>query len=258
MTFQTIVLLSLIQGITEFLPISSSAHLLLFPVLLNITDQGVITDIFAHLGSLLAVMWFYRKDLKDIILSIFTKKMNRTMFYSLVFAALPIVVVGLLFLIFNIEFRNPKIVIYTSIIFGALFYIADKIGKKKFTIKKLSVKNAFYIGLAQVLASIPGVSRSGITTTAGLFLGYKREDVLKFSFLLSIPTIILVCLGGILKFALNPQDIFILPLIEVSIFSFIFSLMIIRVMVLCLKHISFKPFAVYRIILGIFLYLYLK
>ena len=258
MTFQTIVLLSLIQGITEFLPISSSAHLLLFPVLLHITDQGIITDVFAHLGSLLAVMIFYKNDIKDMFLSLFDKKHNRKILYALIIATLPIVFVGLLFLVLGIELRNPKIVIYTSIIFGSLFYIADKFGKKKFSLNKLSLKNAFYIGMVQVLASIPGVSRSGITTTCGLFLGYKREDILKFSFLLSIPTIALVCGGGILKFALNPQPISFIPLIGVSIFSFIFSLISMKFMMSWIKYSSFKPFAIYRVILGIFLYLYLK
>ena len=258
MTFQTVILLSLIQGITEFLPISSSAHLILFPILLNITDQGAIVDIFAHLGSLFAVMFFYRKDIKDIILSIFNKKNDRTMLYSLIIATLPIVLLGLIFLIFKIELRNPEIVIYTSIIFGTFFYIADKFGNKKLSIKKLSLKDAFYIGMSQTFAALPGASRSGTTLTCSLLLGYKRQDALKFSFLLSIPTIIFVCSGEMLKFLINPTAINIIPLIEVTVFSFIFSLMTIKFMMLLLKHISFKPFAVYRIALGIILYLYLK
>lgn len=257
MDLKTILLLSLIQGITEFLPVSSSAHLMLFPFLFNISDQGVITDIFAHFGSLFAVIYFYRQDIKEIFLSIFSKK-DKTMFYSLIIATFPIFIIGLLFFIFKIEFRNPKIVAYTSIIFGLLFYLSDTFGKKKNSIKKLSIKDAFYIGLAQVLSIIPGVSRSGITTTCALSIGYKRYDAIKFSFLLSIPTMILVGCGGILKFALNPEQIELLPLFEITIFSFIFSLATIKFMMLWLKKMSFKPFAIYRIILGIFLYLYLK
>ena len=258
MGFGTIILLSLIQGITEFLPISSSAHLMLFPFLLKVSDQGIVTDIFAHLGSLIAVMFFYRKDIKNIILSVFYKKYNRTMFYSLIVATLPIAMIGLLFLLFKIELRNPQIVIYTSIIFGLLLFLADKYGKKKYSLKKLSVKDAFYIGLAQMLSAIPGVSRSGITTTCGLSLGYKREDILKFSFLISIPAIILVGLGGTLKLIINPQPIDFSVISLVMLFSFIFSLMIIKFITYWLKNSSFKPFAIYRIVLGIILYLYLK
>ncbi|MCR5506319.1 MAG: undecaprenyl-diphosphate phosphatase, partial [bacterium] len=178
--------------------------------------------------------------------------------YSLIIASLPILFLGIMLFLFKIEFRNPKIVIYTSIIFGSIFYFADKFGAKKLSLKNISIKNAFYIGLFQILSAIPGVSRSGITTTSALFLGYKREDALKFSFLLSIPTIIFVTCGGILKFVINPIDVNILPLFGVMIFSFIFSIMTIKFIMLWLKHCSFKPFAIYRIILGIFLYLYLK
>ena len=258
MSFEIIILLSLIQGITEFLPVSSSAHLMLFPFLAKVVDQGVVTDIFAHIGSLLAVILFYRNDLKSIILSIFSPKKNKNMLYCIIIATLPIVFVGLLFLIFKIDIRNPKIVIYTSIIFGLMLFITDKFGKKKYLLKNLSLKDAFYIGVAQTLASIPGVSRSGITTTCGLSLGYKREDTLKFSFLISIPAIILVGCGGILKFIVEPQPIDFSSMIYVMLFSFIFSFMAIRFMVYLLKHSSFKPFAIYRILLGIFLYLYLK
>ena len=257
MGFEIIILLSLIQGITEFLPISSSAHLMLFPFLAKVADQGVITDIFAHIGSLLAVILFYRKDIKDIILSIFSPKKNKNMLYCIIIATLPIVFVGLLFLIFKINIRNPQVVIYISIVFGLMLFMADKFGKEKYLLKNLSLKDAFYIGVAQTLASIPGISRSGITVTCGLSLGYKREDSLKFSFLISIPAIILVGFGGILKLAINPQPIDLSSMMFVMLFSFVFSLIAIRFMVYWLKKSSFKPFAIYRILLGIFLYLYL-
>ena len=110
MDLKTILLLSLIQGITEFLPVSSSAHLMLFPFLFNISDQGVITDIFAHFGSLFAVIYFYRQDIKEIFLSIFSKK-DKTMFYSLIIATFPIFIIGLLFFIFNIKPINFTFII---------------------------------------------------------------------------------------------------------------------------------------------------
>ena len=258
MSIENIILLSLIQGITEFLPVSSSAHLMLFPFLFHIADQGVIADVFAHIGSLLAVIYFYRKDVKKISLSLFDKKADRTMFYSIFVATLPILFVGAFCFFSGLKFRNPKIVIYTSILFGSIFYLADKFGKKKLSIKKMSIKNAFYIGMCQVLSIIPGVSRSGITSTCGLVLKYKREDILKFSFLLSIPTIILAGGAGMLRFIINPQPIDLSPLILIMVFSFFFSIVTIKFMMLWIKHLSFKPFAIYRILLGIFLYFYLK
>lgn len=258
MTFANILLLSLIQGITEFIPVSSSAHLMLFPFLLGNEYQGAIVDVFAHMGSLLAVMLFYRKEIKKLVLSLFKKNADRNMLFALIIATMPIVIFGLIVVVTHIKFRSVNMIIYTSIIFGIFLYLADKFGSKKLSIKKMSLKNAFYIGLAQILSAIPGVSRSGITSTCGLMLNYKREEILKFSFLLSIPTIICVTGGGILEFIMKPETISLAPLLSIMFFSFIFSFLTIKFMMSKIKRISFKPFAIYRICLGIFLYIYLK
>ena len=257
MTVLYIILLAFIQGITEFLPISSSAHLLIFPRIFNIEDQGVIIDIAGHIGSLFAVLYFYRQDF-SLILKNFFKGGDNSFLLKLVLATFPTVVVGAILVLFNIEFRNPKVVIYTSIIFGLLFYLADRFGKNRNGMEKLTVKEAFYIGMAQILAIIPGVSRSGITLTEGMYLGLKRDVALKFSFLLLVPTIILVGLGGVYKFIKSPESIDILPIVLMAFFSFIFSLFVIKFVLYFVKKCSFKIFALYRVALGIFLYFYLK
>lgn len=252
-----IILLSLIQGITEFLPISSSAHLILFPYLLKVSDQGIIIDISAHIGSLFAVLYFYRNDFKEILKNLIKKKEDK-LFSKLCIATIPILILGIIFFILNINLRNPKIIIYTSIIFGTLFYLSDTLGKKVKTFKEISLKDSFLIGFAQMLAIIPGVSRSGITTTTALASGIKREDALKFSFLLSVPTIIFAGIGGSVKLIKSPEQINFIPIILTILFSFIFSLLAIKFMICWIKKSSFKIFAIYRILLGIFLYLYLK
>lgn len=256
MIITNIILLSLIQGITEFLPISSSAHLILFPFLLKISDQGTIIDISAHIGSLFAVLYFYRKDFKEILTNLIHKKDNK-LFLKLCIATLPTLILGVLFFILKINLRNPEIIIYTSIIFGTLFYLSDVFGKKIKNFNEISLKDTIFIGLAQMIAIIPGVSRSGITTTTALASGIKREDALKFSFLLSVPTIIFAGIGGAFDLINKSEQINIIPIVSTILFSFIFSLLAIKFMICWIKKSSFKIFAIYRIILGILLYLYL-
>ncbi len=251
-----IILLSLIQGFTEFLPISSSAHLILFPYLLKISDQGIIIDISAHIGSLFAVLYFYKNDFKEIIINI--SKKNFKLLIKLTIATLPILIFGTILFFLNINFRNPKIIIYTSIIFGILFYISDIKGKQIKNFNNISYKNAFFIGLSQILSLIPGVSRSGITTTTSLFSGITREASLKFSFLLSVPTIIFAGIGGSFNLLKNPENINITSILLTILFSFISSITAIKFMLCWIKKSSFKIFALYRIILGVFLYFYLK
>lgn len=253
----TIIMLSVLQGITEFLPVSSSAHLLLFPYLLKIQDQGLVIDIFLHLGSFLAVLVFYKRDIYNILRESF-KNLKKSLFLKLFVATLPIVLFGGVLYLLGIEFRNPKIVIYTSLIFGVILYCADKYSKKNKRLQNLTFKQSIVIGLAQMLAIIPGVSRSGITSSMALIFNQDRKSALKFSFLLSIPTIFLSgCLAGVKivneGVVFNVIDVFLL-----LAFSFVCSLLVIKFMTGWVKKSSFKIFAVYRILLAIFLYLYLK
>lgn len=260
-----LILLSFIQGVTEFLPVSSSAHLLILPYITNIKDQGIIIDISAHIGSLLAVCYFYRIDIINIVKSTFSKKCNenikeKQLSLKLILAFLPIVIFGIIMVAFNIsEMRNPNIVIYTSAIFGIILYLADLYGKKKRDINELSFTSAILIGLSQILATIPGVSRSGITLTTAMACGQNRESSLKFTFLLSIPTIMLIAMGSFIKFIfLMPIEINYYYICLTIVFSFLFSLFAIKFILNWVKKSSFKIFAIYRILLALFLYIFLK
>ena len=259
-TFLYLSLLSFIQGITEFLPISSSAHLLVLPHILDVSDQGIIIDVAAHIGSLIAVCYFYRKDIMDIIKNLFSKnKEENQLFFKVSIAFIPLFLLGIVMYFGNFkELRNPKIVIYTSLIFGILLYIADIYGSKKRDLKKLTYLDAFFIGLTQILSVIPGVSRSGSTMTMAMFCGQKRTSAVKFAFLLSIPTISLVGLGGIVEFISSPITINVLYLLYTIVLSFIFSLFAIKFMIKWIEKSSFKIFAIYRILFAILLFFILK
>ncbi len=253
-----IVLLAFVQGVTEFLPVSSSAHILILPSILDVKDQGLVVDIALHIGSFLAVLFYYRIDILEIIKSLFSKKADKSLFIKIIIASIPAVIFGTFVFLVGINFRNPHIVIFTSVIFGIFLYLSDLFGKKKKLFKDISYKEAFLIGISQAFAIIPGVSRSGITTTSMLFLNYKREDALKFSFLISLPLIFLAGVGGVLKFVNEPQTINVLTLFITILLSFIFSLLAIRFMISWVKTSSFKVFALYRIALGVVLYFFLK
>ena len=260
--FIYLTLLSLIQGVAEFLPISSSGHLLILPNILNVADQGIIVDISAHIGSLLAVLYFYRKEIYEIILSILRVKKNEEddkLFMNLLLSLFPIIIIGGIIYLTGLDnFRNPNIVIYTSIIFGILLYISDKYSKKQKELKQLSYKDSLIIGLSQTLALIPGVSRSGITITTGMGLGQTRSSIVKYTFLLSIPTIMMAGCAGVLEFINSPVKININYLLFTIMLSFIFSLTAIKFMIGWVRKSSFKIFAIYRILFEIFLYFFLN
>ena len=260
-----LILLSFMQGITEFLPVSSSAHLLILPYLTSIKDQGILIDICAHIGSLLAVCFFYRKDIWQMITALFkadtkSEKKDRILDFKLIIAFMPIVIFGIVMFMFNLsEIRNPGIVIYTSAIFGVILYIADVVGSKKYDIYEVSYLSAFLIGVSQVLATVPGVSRSGVTLTTAMFCGQNRASALKFTFLLSIPTILLVAIGGFMKFlVIMPVKLNYCYILITIVASFIFSLLAIKFILKWVRRSSFKIFAIYRILLSLFLYIFLK
>ena len=258
MSIGYILLLSFIQGLTEFIPVSSSAHLLILPYLMNYEDQGVFFDVVAHLGSLFAVLYFYRNDFILLVREFFKKGGNRKLSFNIIVSMIPITVLGLGFVVFNINLRNPYIVVFTSIIFGIVLYLSDKFGKNVKNIDSLSYKEAFFIGVMQMMAVVPGVSRSGATVSGGLFLGMKRRDALKFSFLLSVPTIMMVGLGSSLKLAKSGVDFsYLYPSLFMFFGSFVFSMFTIKFMMKFIKKHSFKWFAIYRVLLGIVLYLFL-
>ena len=177
-------ILAIIQGITEFIPVSSSSHLIIFSELSNFNYRSLEIDVSLHLGSLIAIILYFRKDLIQII-------KNKNLVLLFLFGSLPLFIVGF-FIYYTglIDYlREIKIIAWTTLIFGILLYFADKFKTQRFIDKDLTIKNILLIGLFQVLALIPGVSRSGIVITAGRFLNFSRYDSSKISFYLSIPAL---------------------------------------------------------------------
>lgn len=196
-----LILLGLVQGITEFLPISSSAHLILLPHLMGWKDQGIVYDIAAHLGSLLAVLIYFRKDLEKVIKPwliqplAYRKDSDHRLLIFLMLATLPIALVGLFLYDYVAHFlRSPLVIALASIIFGLLLWWADIKCQQVKSFERIDYRAAGLFGLAQILALIPGTSRSGITMTAGLMMGFDRQTAARFSFLMAVPVILLA--GG--------------------------------------------------------------
>tara|TARA_B100000965_G_scaffold276616_1_gene234441 strand:+ start:2700 stop:3497 length:798 start_codon:yes stop_codon:yes gene_type:complete len=262
-TFQIIVL-GIIQGLTEFLPISSSGHLVLVPKIFGFTDQGVNFDIAVHLGSLFAVVLYFRGDLFLMLSSIlsFQKNTNNRdvkLFLYLIIATIPSVFMGyFLSDLIEEQLRNPLIIASTLSLFGVLMWIADKKSVRKDTVYNLDFTKAVIIGIAQSLALVPGTSRSGITMTAALFLGLKKEDAAKFSFLLSIPVILLASCYKFFQILFNGIQVIWSELFIGMVVAFLVAYFSIGIFMRILRNYGLVPFAIYRIILGIvILYLFL-
>ena len=241
-----IFLLSLIQGITEFLPISSSSHLIIFSNFTDFKNQNLSIDISLHIGSFLAVITYFQKDLRSFI-------KNKSLFLKILIASLPVMIFGFFLIQTGLidKIRNIEVIGWTTLIFGILLYISDKFKSEKNISINLSYKNAIFIGLFQILSLIPGVSRSGISITAARLLNFKRYDAAKISFLLSIPTLGAVSVFGV-KNLITSEDAEISALNIISILlSFIFSLITINYFLKYIKKFSLNIFVFYRIILGI-------
>ena len=243
-----IFLLSLIQGITEFLPISSSSHLIIFSKYSGFENQSLSIDISLHIGSFLAVITYFYKDIINLI-------KNKELLFKIFTASIPVMFFGFFLVQTDLieKLRNIQVIAWTTLIFGILLYISDKCKLKKIISTDLSYKSAIFIGLFQILSLLPGVSRSGISITAARFLNFKRFDSAKISFLLSIPTLGAVSVFG-LKNIFTSQDVNISILNFVSIFlSYIFSLITISYFLKYIKKFSLDIFVIYRILLGLIL-----
>ena len=189
-----IIILGIIQGVAEFLPISSNAHLIMAEQLLDYHNHNEILNLVFHLGSLLAIITYFFSELLGLL-----KKPK--MIFNIVAATIPVIIVGYFvhkFRLINYEYFSIKIIAITLIVFGIILFVSDKINHSKILYKDLNLKGSLIIGLFQIISLIPGVSRSGITLTAGRFLGYSRFEAAKFSFFLSIPTTAGACFLGIL------------------------------------------------------------
>lgn len=247
-----ILILSFIQGVTEFLPISSSSHLILVSEYLNFEEQSLLIDVSLHIGSFLAVTLYFYKD-------IFNFLKNKLLLLKILFSSLPVMMIGFFLIKFGLieKIRNLETIAWMTIIFGLLLYVSDQFNLKKNLQNNFTFKSAIIIGLFQILSLIPGVSRSGIAITAARLLNFKRVDSAKISFLLSIPI-----LGGVSFFGLKNlfllNDTYLMKLNLLSMFtSFIFSLITIKYFLKYINKFNLNLFVYYRILLGLFL-LYLN
>ena len=260
-----ILLLSLVQGLTEFLPISSSAHLILVPVIFGFEDQGLAFDVAVHLGSLLAVISYFHHELRIITRDFFqslipggTATRNSRMAWMIMLATIPIVVIGVVFKsMAETDLRSVPVIATTTILFGLLLYGYDKMGSKTREEYTIRWKDALIIGLFQTLAIIPGTSRSGITITAGLMLGLTREAASRFSFLLAIPTILMS--GGLMTLDLIQADTPVnwKELLSGALLSFVSAYLCIHYFLKLIERVGMLPFVIYRFILGMALLLLL-
>jgi undecaprenyl-diphosphatase len=252
-----IVVLALIQGITEFLPISSSGHLLLVPALTGWPDQGILTDVMVHMGSFLAVVVYFWRDCMNLTTGGLDLLRGRVTAWGrlamyIVIGTIPAVLFGLF--LDKIGFMDavrqmPQIVAWNAIVFGILLYVCDYFGLSTRRMSDMSLVPALIIGVAQAIAIIPGTSRSGITMTAARALGFERPEAARFAFLLGIPAI---AGAGILKLgdALASGETISFSMILTAILTFFVALGTITILMKLVRHMSFLPFAVYRVLLG--------
>jgi undecaprenyl-diphosphatase len=243
-----ILILSAIQGISEFLPISSTAHLILVSNLYDLKSSSLLIDISLHLGSLLAIIFFFRRDLLDL-------KNNQKLLILIILGSIPLVIFG--YILHSTELihllRNIKVIAWTTLIFGIILFFADqrKIDQNIHT--NLNLKSIIFIGLFQILALIPGVSRAGITMTAARFLKFNRVDSSKIAFLLSIPALAGASFLGLKDLFYQSVEINYLIVIAITL-SFLFSYMTVKFFLNYINKFSLNIFVIYRIIIAFVLF----
>ncbi len=256
-----LILVALIQGITEFLPVSSSGHLILVPRLTGLDDQGQVIDVAVHVGTLGAVVLYFRSDVARAfagLLKIAQRDFddpNARLALGLIIATVPVVLAGLVLKLTGLDdaLRSIAVVGWATLIFGVVLYWADQSGGSEKASGDWTARDALTMGLFQVLALIPGTSRSGITITAGRKLGYARADAARLAMLMSIPTILAsgVLLG--LEVAVTMDAAAARDAGIAAIFAFVAALAALAIMMRLLKSVSFTPYVIYRIALGIIL-----
>ena len=262
MDWLQLVALALIQGLTEFLPISSSAHLILPSQILGWPDQGLAFDVAVHVGTLAAVVLAFRREVVDILGGWFgqfsgsgslasRQTSSSRLGWMVLLATLPAVIAGALFNdLIETSLRSSLVIAITTLGFGMLLWWADVRGARRRDLATLTFKAALIVGLFQALALIPGTSRSGITITAALLLGFERLSAARFSFLLSIP---LILAAGTLKgveLAQTGSDAAVHDVLIGALLSFMAALVCIKLFLAALDRIGMWPFVVYRLVLG--------
>ncbi len=254
-----LIILAVVQGITEFLPVSSSGHLVLLPHLVGWRDQGLNIDIAVHVGTLGAVLVYFHRDVWGILRGFLggktrERKAGRALGIYILVSLVPVVVAGGLMAYLAPEiFRSPLIVAWTMLGFGVLLWLADRIGMTLRRVEHMTYVSAFIIGMAQILALLPGTSRSGITMTAARFLGFERHAAARFSMLMSIPVIVAAAAAAGHDLLKTGEPIVTGAAGIAAAIAFLTALLSLAVLMLILKRVSFTPFVIYRVILGIVL-----
>lgn len=257
MTGLQIVVLAVVQGLTEFLPISSSGHLVLVPYLVEWTDQGLAFDVAVHFGSLVAVCVFFREDLLGLLrgtgqlLAGDYKLPQANMALAIALGTIPAAIAGLMLASWiEANLRDPSVIVYTLSGYGILMALADRLGRSERIIADVRVRDAFMIGCAQALALVPGTSRSGVTITAARFMGFKRQDAARFSFLLSAPVILLATLYKGFELVVGDAPVPWRELALGAVVSAIVAYISIEFFMRFVSRIGLAPFAVYRLALA--------
>ena len=243
-----IIILSLIQGVSEFLPISSSAHLIVVSTLYEFKSSSLLIDVGLHLGSLLAIIFFFREELLDL-------RNNKQLLSLIIFGSIPLIIVG--YILYNTELiyilRDVKIIAWTTLIFGIILYLADKSKIDKKISSSLNFKTIIYIGLFQILALIPGVSRAGITMSAARIFRFSRFDSSKISFLLAIPALTGASVLGLRDVVEQSFELNYLLFIAMSL-SFLSSYFTVKFFLNYINKFSLNIFVIYRVIVAIILF----
>jgi len=243
-----VLILSAIQGISEFLPISSSAHLILVSSLYEFKTSSLLIDISLHLGSLFAIIYYFREDLLNV-------RSNKRLLSLIIIGSIPLIIVGYVLystgIIYNL--RNIKVIAWTTLVFGIILYIADKNRFDKKISSNLNLQSILFISLFQVLSLVPGVSRAGITITAARILKFNRLDSGKISFLLSIPALAGASFLG-LKDVFTQSIEFNYLVIIAILTSFIFSFITVKFFLIYINKFSMNAFVIYRIIIALILF----
>jgi len=253
-----IIVLALVQGLTEFLPISSSAHLILVPDLFGWPDQGLAFDVAVHVGSLAAVIWYFRKEVANMLVDFFASlpsdgesTPDSRLAWMIIISTIPVVIFGLLMkTVVATDLRSPLVIAITTILFGLVLWWFDASGKRQRDEYTITWKDALIVGLMQAIAIIPGTSRSGITMAAGLMLGLTRQAASRYSFLLAIPTILMS--GGLVTIDLIRDSAAVdwAALSFGALLSFLAAWACIHFFLKLIEQIGMFPFVIYRLLLG--------
>jgi undecaprenyl-diphosphatase len=265
MTNFQVIILAIVQGLTEFLPISSSGHLVLVPSFFEWADQGLAFDVAVHFGSLLAVLAFFRNDILGLIrgglqvLGGKTDSLESRLALGIILGTVPAAIAGLLLVDWiEANLRSPAVIVFTLSGYAVLMILADRFGRSDRNITHVTLRDALTIGVAQALALVPGTSRSGVTITAGRMLGFERQDAARFSFLLSVPVILLATLFSLIGLLASDDRVAWGQLAIGVLVSAVVAYLSIEFFMRFVSRIGLMPFAIYRLVLaGVIVYVLL-